>query len=61
MTWKIMRNSPIMQFREMKTIEGKVCMGIRGGSNHSSHRIFYKGIKRRVSEWWESHMPKDKG
>ena len=46
MTWKIMRNSPIMQFREMKTIEGKVFMGIRGGSNHSSRRIFYKGIRR---------------
>ena len=46
MTWKIMRNSPIMQFREMKTIEGQVCMGDRRSSNHSSHRIFYKGMRR---------------
>lgn len=47
MTWKIMRNSPIMQFREMKTIEGKVCTGIRRGSNHSSRWTFYEGIRRR--------------
>lgn len=46
----------------MKTIEGKVCMGMKRGSNHSSRRTFY-GVseKKRVSEWWESSMPKDKG
>lgn len=32
MNWKIMRNSPIMQLREMKNIEGQVCMEDRRGS-----------------------------
>lgn len=46
MTWKIMRNSTKMQFREMKIMEGQVCMADRRSSNHSSHRIFYKGMRR---------------